>query len=139
MPITPRFEPASVVERPPDPIPVHDKAGYFNPDRDQFVTFKQACAIVEACYHPQLFIVKAEIRAVEGPFPPSERKGENEHDYSCEWSNGFHQTLAAIGRLIDIKEKNKPGQGIKLTLRRIYEEMEANGKKVPWWVKDRVR
>lgn len=139
MSLVQRFNPASVVERPPEPIPAYDKAGYFNPDRDQFQTYEQACATVEAMYHPQLFITEAEIVKQTGPFPPSERKGENEHEYHCRWSNGFVQTLPAIGRLIDIEEKNTPGEGIKRALKKIYDEMEATGKKVPWWVSDRVQ
>ena len=139
MPIVTPFDPASVVEVPPPPIPPYDAEGYFNPDRDQFVTYKQACAIVKVVYHPQLHVAETLIMKPTGPFPPSERKGKDEHDYRCKWSNGFRQTLAAIGRQLDIEEKNTPGEGIKRTLRKIYAEMEAVGHHVDWWVKDRVK
>ncbi len=138
MPIVPRFDPASVVERPPEPIPAYDKAGYFNPDRDSYVTHKQACAIAKAmAYYPHLYIVKATIPKSTQLFKIEDEKGE--YRYRCLWSNGFQQTLPAIGRLLDIAGKRDPDTAIKHVLKRIYDEMLATDFEVPDWVYDRVK
>jgi len=132
-----RFDPVSVVERPPEPIPEYDAAGYYNPDRDSFVTYEQACRIVKACYEPSLHISEAKIPKRVHMYPIEDQPGE--FRYHGKWTNGHEQTLPAIGRLIDIEEKRHPGEGIKRALRRIYDEMEAMGRDVPWWVRDRVK
>lgn len=133
----PRFDPTSVVEQPPLPPPEYDTAGYYNPDRDSYVTYEQACRIVQACFDPSLYIVSAKIpRAVHG-FKSEDEPGE--YRFVGEWSNGFKQTVPAIGREIDIREKRNPGQGIKLALRFIYDEMKQSGFDVPDWVYDKVR
>ena len=137
MPIVQPFDPASVVEVPPPSIPEYDEAGYYNPDRDSYVTYEQACRIVQAMYHPELSIVAADIPKATQLFKVEDEAGE--YRYICDWSNGFHQTLPAIGRQLDIEEKNKPGEGIKRTLKKIYDEMRVVGLKVDWWVYDRVK
>ncbi len=133
----PRFDPTSVVEEPPRPPPEYDDAGYYNPDRDSFTTYEQAKRIALACHDPSLKIEEATIpKAVHG-YESEDEPGE--FRYHAVWTNGFKQTLAAIGREIDIREKRNPGQGIKLALRFIYDEMRATGYEVPDWVYDKVR